>query len=140
MLDGLGAQGRVTLGGLHLEKVAFNCVVNRNDCRVGRVVERFSWSFGRPREDAYLELPRIERLPRGCADGRVFLLSDFRHLRQKVPPLEPSGLPSTRMSLGPGLPFALTTGSNCHLPLTARYCLRLASRPAVLQSNYIPLL
>src|ERR1019366_2320799 len=136
----IGGKSSLALRGFDLAKVALDCDFNRNDCLAGRVVQRLFWRFDRAREDARLELPRIEGLTRGCADGAGLSLTVF-------PPLEVKGsaLGALRLSVDedefrPGsavhpyhrdkLPFAVDRAILFEVGLAAsRFTIHLLSTP-----------
>jgi hypothetical protein len=69
----------------------------------------------------------MSRVCIACVAITGFRAGVFYHSRSKSPPpLDDSGFPLIRTSGRLGLPSNVINGTNCHLPLTERYCLRLA--------------
>ena len=90
-------------------------------------------------EDSRLRFPCVERFARRGTAWFLHALSVFAPL-QIVGPLVPrTASPAIITASGRGLPFTLSTGTNCHRPPTARYFFRF-TLTAMLTIHLLPAL
>ena len=136
----ISTQCRVALCGLNVPQITLDCRIDGDDSVVYAAITSSAASIFPARMPVWN--CQVSSASRGDTPAIfVFRLPSSYHSRKNFPPpFQDFGLPPIGTSCGLGLPSDLTTGTNCHLPFTARYCLRLALRQADLLSNYYPCL